>query len=126
MKMNIEARTREAKEALVSSSRQLGHLVANQKLAFGGLLAAVTATCAGLYFWRRNKHADEKTTLRVRPEEQAGWAVVQDGEQSNGKAYDTKREAVKVARDAAHKHLPSELVIHRTDGTIEDHHSYEA
>jgi hypothetical protein len=53
-----------------------------------------------------------------------GWALSTDGASSPLSVHATKREAVAAARELARKHLPSQLVIHRTDGTIQARHSY--
>jgi hypothetical protein len=53
-----------------------------------------------------------------------GWSVRADGASSPISTHATKRDAVESARALARANAPSELVIHRTDGTVQARHSY--
>lgn len=53
------------------------------------------------------------------------WAVEIEGAARASSLHATKKEALAAARDFASNKRPSQLVIHRVDGTIQDTHSYE-
>ena len=50
---------------------------------------------------------------------ESGWSVKRAGASRATSVHKTQKEAVAAARRIASKHQPSELVIHRKDGTIE-------
>lgn len=49
---------------------------------------------------------------------QSGWSVKRAGASRATSVHETQEEAIAAARKIASKHQPSELVIHRKDGTI--------
>lgn len=51
------------------------------------------------------------------------WAVKGAGNDKATKIVDTQKEAIKIAREIA-INQQSELIIHRTDGTIRDKDSF--
>lgn len=53
-----------------------------------------------------------------------GWQVMRDGAARATKTFASKREAVKAARRLAGGNAPSRVVIHRADGTVQDHSDY--
>jgi len=55
-----------------------------------------------------------------------GWAVTLTGAANPLGVYPTKDEALEAARSLAGAHAPSQLVVHRKDGTVQDTLSYEA
>jgi poly(hydroxyalkanoate) granule-associated protein len=55
-----------------------------------------------------------------------GWAVTLTGEAAARAVYPTKDEALEAARSMASAHAPSQLVVHRKDGSVQDTLSYEA
>lgn len=55
-----------------------------------------------------------------------GWVVEQDGLGAPLSVHPTKDEAVERARVLANDHAPSQLVVLRKDGTVQDTYSYEA
>lgn len=54
-----------------------------------------------------------------------GWTVRLEGSQESMIRHDTKDAALDAAREIAHAHLPSRLVVHRADGTVQTHYTYE-
>lgn len=87
--------------------------------AVAGVAAAATA--AGIMVSRRG---GTPITYHVRPAED-GWTVSPEGASAPASTHSTKRAAVTEARRLAGEHAPSQLVIHRTDGTVQARHSYE-
>jgi hypothetical protein len=68
-----------------------------------------------------SRRAGAEVIYRVRPAV-GGWAVVTEGSDTPVAAHDTKREAVTAARRLAGQNAPSQLVIHRSDATIQARH----
>jgi hypothetical protein len=87
--------------------------------AVAGVAAA--AATARIIVGRRGR---TPVTYHVRPVED-GWTVGPDGAGAPASTHATKRAAVTEARRLAGEHAPSQLVIHRTDGTVQARHSYE-
>lgn len=54
-----------------------------------------------------------------------GWTIHIEGSQTDIRRFDTKTSALDAARDLANAHMPSRLIVHRADGTIQTSHSYE-
>jgi hypothetical protein len=54
-----------------------------------------------------------------------GWTVRLEGSDDDLARHETKDAALDAARDLAHTHMPSRLVVHRSDGTIQTSYSYE-
>ncbi|MDX1547365.1 MAG: DUF4342 domain-containing protein [Rhodothermales bacterium] len=65
----------------------------------------------------------EKTVYRVVPRED-GWAVEKAGADRAVRVEATKKEALDEARGFARNNRPSEVVVHREDGTIQDRFTY--
>jgi poly(hydroxyalkanoate) granule-associated protein len=55
-----------------------------------------------------------------------GWAIEKQGAERAVSVHATKEEALDRARALAGEHRPSELVVHRKDGTVQDTVVYEA
>lgn len=74
-------------------------------------------------FTALRKWASTPVVLHVVPDGDQ-WKVTQEDGQSV-ETFERKKEAVSAARDLAHRRIPSQLVIHRSDGTIQTRHTYE-
>jgi hypothetical protein len=93
----------------------------NKALAAGAAAAGLAAVAAaGIAMTRR---AGSEVVYHVRPGGD-GWVVVTEGSDTPVATHATKREAVTAARRLAAQHAPSQLVIHRTDATIQARHRY--
>lgn len=66
----------------------------------------------------------ETTVLHVTPHGD-GWAVMVDGEDEPLDTFDIKKDAVSAGREAAKEHAPSELIVHKQDGAVQDTMSYD-
>ena len=53
-----------------------------------------------------------------------GWAVKGEGNERYTAVYDYQDEAIERAKDIA-SNYKADVIIHRTDGTIRDRHSYD-
>jgi hypothetical protein len=65
------------------------------------------------------------TTIAVEPSGDR-WQVRVAGNQRPTKTYDLKSEAIEAGRELARKRVPSELVIHKSDGSEQTRHAYPA
>jgi hypothetical protein len=89
--------------------------------AAAACVAGVVGAAAVVHYVRGRGRAAQ---LHLR-HDGAQWALRTDGSNGSAKTFDTKREAVTAARHDAAEAAPSELVIHRVDGSVEQSHSYE-
>lgn len=91
-----------------------------------GMAAVGVAGVAGVVAAVRHLRngTDGKTALHVRAEGDQ-WIIAADGADDALDRFRTKEEAVSAAREAAAKAAPSELVIHRLDGSVMASHSYQ-
>jgi len=69
--------------------------------------------------------AVEERVLHVIPNED-GWTVTVEGEDEPVGTFDTKKEAVSAGRDAAKDHVPSQLIVHKQDRSVQESFSYDA
>lgn len=84
--------------------------------------AAAAATAVGIA--AATLKSRESKVFHVRAGDDA-WVVSTDGASEPTARHDTKREAVKAARELAAGKAPSRLVIHRRDGSVQKEHSYQ-
>ena len=105
--------------AIRRSRRNRG--VSKKKIA-----AAAGAALAGAAWFARSRRtgngAGNGLTLHVLPEEE-GWVVKKEGS-DEAKTFGTKKKAIAAGREQAASSAPSNLVIHRRDGSVELSHAY--
>lgn len=70
------------------------------------------------------KTAATATVYHVVPHEE-GWAVKRESAERATSVHDTKKEAVSSGRNDARAHVPSQLIVHKQDGTVQETFSYE-
>lgn len=68
--------------------------------------------------------AVEEHVLHVIPTDD-GWTVSIEGENEAESIHDTKKEAVQAGRDAAKAHVPSQLVVHKQDRSVQETFTYD-
>jgi hypothetical protein len=90
-------------------------------VAVAGVAGAAGVVAAVQHFRKSSKG---RATLHVRADGDR-WIIAMDGAEEPADAFSTKEEALHAARDVAADAAPSELVIHRLDGSVMDKHSYE-
>jgi hypothetical protein len=61
--------------------------------------------------------------VKVNPRE-GGWDVDARGEEGGHEHFERKEEAVQHAREIAKQHIPSQVVIRRHDGKIQEERTY--
>lgn len=54
-----------------------------------------------------------------------GWAVMREGNKNATSVHETKKEALSAARDVAKEHMPSQLIVHKQDRSVQDTYAYE-
>jgi hypothetical protein len=79
--------------------------------AAAGVMAARRSTASKVYMLTRE--GDE-------------WSIREAGGATPVSAHATKKEAMEAARTLARESAPSELIVHRVDGTVQSRHGYAA
>lgn len=64
-------------------------------------------------------------TYHVAPHPEGGWKVEAEELGRASSTHRTKAEAVRAGRELAGRRAPARLVVHRADGTIQEHRSYD-
>jgi hypothetical protein len=90
--------------------------------ALGVALVGAAGITAAYRFLRRPNGA---ATLHVVPDGEDGWMIRDGGSSATVSSFGTKREALRAARAAAAAAAPSQLIIHRADGSVSREHRYE-
>lgn len=85
-------------------------------------VAGIAGIAAALHYLRRDSAG--RARLHVVASE-SDWLLTAEGKDGPLETFRTKEEAVDAARGVAQKAAPSELVIHRLDGSVMRSHSYE-
>ena len=68
--------------------------------------------------------ATDVTVYHVSPHEK-GWAVKREGAERATSVHGTKKDAVSAARAEAKNHLPSRLIVHKQDRSVQETFSYD-
>lgn len=120
----VEKRIRKSAKALEKSLTSVGRAsrTANAKKIAGMAVAGAAGVAAAVRYLKKGPR--DGSTLHV-VHDGEGWSITADGRDDAIETFATKKEAVSAARTAAAKAAPSDLVIHRTDGSVEERHSYE-
>ena len=114
-------------ETLVGALTRLGVPTRSEVQELSGKVDALTRRVAALIDAMQKAPAQPA----VRPvfsvlSREDGWAVTLAGEAEARGVYATKDEALEAARALAGANAPSQLVVHRKDGSVQDTLSYEA
>jgi hypothetical protein len=88
----------------------------------GAAIAGAAGVAAAVHHLRRGPGS--AATLHVRRNGDQLWEISAEGSDTPVGTYETKKAAVRAARKAAADAAPSDLVIHRTDGSVQVSHSY--
>lgn len=106
------------------SSEKTSRMTKGRVLATAAGVAAATA--AGVVAVRKMK-GDKEQPLKVFHVLPAndGWSVKAEGAQRAASTHSTKKEALDAARELVKSKEPSQLIIHRLDGSVQDAHTYQ-
>lgn len=66
----------------------------------------------------------ERKVYHVLPHEEEGWKVEAEGATRATSVHATKEEALNAARDLARSQEPSQVVVHRQDGSVQTDYTY--
>ena len=104
--------------------------MADVKKILASAAGATVAAGAALAVTRRMRKGGEpagatEAVYHLAPTED-GWSIRAEDSDQAVATVGTKKEGVSRARDLARNQAPARLVIHRTDGTIQQQHSYPA
>ncbi|MDX1492868.1 MAG: DUF2188 domain-containing protein [Longimicrobiales bacterium] len=117
---------KKAKAVTKKAKKQLKADKGPSKAKVAGVAAAGVAGIAGiaaaLHYLRRDSKGRAKLHVIAKDSE---WHITAEGKDEPIDRFSTKEEAVDAARDAAQQAAPSDLIIHRLDGTVMRSHSYE-
>lgn len=105
-----------------SGSKVNGGSMVTTKTMIGAAVAVATAAAAAVVAFR-TASGDKRAVYHLMPHEK-GWQVRKEGKDRAEKTFEKKQPALDYARDVADSSHPSQLVIHRTDGTIQTVHTY--
>lgn len=76
--------------------------------------------------YRLLRQPDGVATLHVESDGEDGWTIRDGNSPDPLSSFGTKREALAAAREAAADAAPSQLIIHRVDGSVARKHRYES
>lgn len=68
----------------------------------------------------------ERKVYHVLPADKGGWQVKLENGQRASSLHDTKDEAVAAGRELAKSNELGQLIIHKSDGTIQTEYTYGA
>ncbi|HVS16100.1 MAG TPA: DUF2188 domain-containing protein [Thermoanaerobaculia bacterium] len=106
--------------------QRLSKVTPKQKKAAAATVAAVAGVAvaaAGIAAVRKRRKSKQRAIYHVVPSNDR-WEVRTEGAQRATSVHETKREAVAAARQLARGKEPSQLVVHRLDGTVQDSFVY--
>lgn len=117
---------KKAKAAEKNVRKRLGSIDASPARV-AGVAAAGMAGAAGIAAAVRYLRRDGKGRARIHvTANESEWLISADGQDEPLQVFRTKEEAVDAGREAALAAAPSELVIHRLDGSVMRSHSYDS
>lgn len=124
-------RTTKSSSSTQKTAKQDGSSNNGSSLPKGKILAATAgvaaaAAAAGVAYFRTSKgSANGRTVYHVLPASE-GWQVKGQGAERASSVHGTKKEALTAGRDLAHGKVPSQLVVHKSDGTVQESWTYDA
>jgi hypothetical protein len=89
-----------------------------------GLAAAAAATAGAVLYKRKGGSNGDRAVFHVKPDGE-GWVVKGDGAERASSTHGTKKDALAAGRELAHKRVPSQLVVHKSDGKVQETWSYD-
>jgi hypothetical protein len=127
MKKRIEKRLRKGAKSIEKSIDELKPSRGPSRATMAGVAGVAVAGAAGVAaaVHRRRKGPRKATKLHVKRNGDREWVIAADGDDNPLGTFETKRAAVKAARSTAADVAPSDLFIHRSDGSVQESHSYE-
>lgn len=115
-----------SKSMLSKVSDKLPAMSGKQKAAAAGIAAAAVAGVAAHRMRKsrsKNNSPDPEKIYHLQPHGE-GWQLTLEDSTGIQASFETKEEGLAAARALASENGPSELVIHRTDGSEQTRHQY--
>lgn len=92
-------------------------------LATAAGVAAATAAGVVVARWLQAGRAEDLEVYHVLPNEE-GWALKPQHTGEPHSTHSTKKEALEAARELVRGRGPTQLIVHRKDGSVQDSHRY--
>lgn len=89
-----------------------------------GMAAAMVASAVVMRAFRNKGGKSNGQSIFSLKQEGEKWILETSGKDTPAAQFDTKEEGMSAAREMARKAAPCELVIYRTDGSVQDRHNY--
>ena len=120
-----KTRTEKVKEKTEEVAKTVKDAVAdNPRTAAAVGLAAATAVGAAAFWKSRTDVPSDARVLHVVSDGEGAWELRDESIDESLQRHETKRDAIRAAREYAREHTPSVLAIHREDGEVTTRHSY--
>lgn len=117
---STKSSARQASEKAIAKAK--GMMATDRGKMIAAALGAATAAAAGIVAFKTAR-GKSRAVFHLMPHEN-GWQVKRTGKSKPEMVHEKKRAARDKAREFARNHEPSQLVVHRTDGTIQTVHTY--
>lgn len=109
---------------LSTTLHRLGIPTRNEIRTLTARVEELTARLEGQVKKAETKAAAQRLVIHVVTAEE-GWKVEREGSTAPLSTHATKDEAMDAARTVAQKSTPSQIVVHRMDGTIQTNYTYD-
>ena len=113
-----------AKKKSGNSKKKSGMTGGKVLATAAGVAAATAAGVVAVKKFRGNSGGAKLKVYHVLPGDE-GWSVKAEDAERASSTHSTKKEALDAARELVKGREPSQLVIHRLDGTVQDAHTYQ-
>lgn len=127
-KKNESVTDKAAKAATAAKKKADSKMTGNTGKIIAATAGVAAAAAAGVAYFRGTRGAGAggaTTVYHVQPGDD-GWQVKGADADRASSRHSTKKEALSAARDLAHSKVPSQLVVHRSDGSVQESWSYDA
>ncbi len=120
----VEQLTGEVDKRLTTTLHRLGIPTRNEIRTLTARVEELTARLEGELRKQEAKAAAPRVVYHVATADE-GWKVERQGTKAPVSTHATKDEALEAARTVAQTTTPSQVVVHRMDGTIQTNYTYD-
>lgn len=124
VEQNFDEITEQVDKRITTALHRMGIPTRNEIQTLTLRVEELTARLEGQVAKADRKPAVKRTVYHVVTADE-GWKVELEGTDKPLSTHGTKEEALDAARTVAQKKLPSQIVVHRMDGTIQTNYSYD-
>ncbi|HEX6199470.1 MAG TPA: DUF2188 domain-containing protein [Thermoanaerobaculia bacterium] len=111
-------------KSAAGASKNGSRITKGKVIAGAAGLAAAAAATAGAVLYKKKGGSESRAVFHVKPQDD-GWVVKGDGAERASSTHGTKKEALAAGRELAHQRVPSQLVVHKSDGKVQETWSYD-